>query len=120
MQHKKSGRKFGRIRKVRKAFIKTLLGSLILHEKITTTEARAKELKSKIDRIINKGKKAKDKEKKITVIRELLKSLPEKAAIKVTGEFVNKFDSRNSGYTRIIKLGGRKSDSAKMAVIEFV
>jgi large subunit ribosomal protein L17 len=120
MQHKKSGRKFGRIRKVRKAFIKTLLGSLIIYEKITTTEARAKELKSKIDRLINKGKKAQDKAKKIAVVRELKKYIPEKAISKITGEFIKRFDSRNSGYTRIIKLGGRKSDSAKMAVIEFV
>lgn len=120
MKHKKQGRKFGRVRKVRRAFIKTLLGSLILHEKITTTEARAKELKSLIDRLINKGKKAKDKDKKIAVIRGLKKHLPGKAIDKITGEFINKFDSRSSGYTRIIKLGNRKSDSAKMAVIEFV
>ncbi|MFC1638213.1 bL17 family ribosomal protein [Patescibacteria group bacterium] len=61
MNHKKVGRKFGRVKKQREAMFNTLLGSLIMREKITTTEAKAKEAKSLIDRIVNKAKKATEK-----------------------------------------------------------
>lgn len=97
-----------------------MLGSLIMHEKITTTEAKAKELKGKIDRIINKAKKTKVEQKKISAIRDLKKSLPGIAIKKITGEFLNKFNSRMSGYARVIKLGERKKDGARMAIVEFV
>lgn len=110
-----------RERNQRRALIKTLLGSLILFEKITTTEAKAKEIRPIMDRMIGKAKKIKkNSEAKVAVIRELNNKMPAKATKKIVGEFLNKFDGRNSGYTRIIKLPARKSDSAKMAVIEFV
>jgi len=121
MKHQKSGRKFSRQRNQRRALLKSLLGSFIMHEKITTTLAKAKEIKSMIDKIINQGKIArKDEVKKVAVIRNLKKKLPVKAAEKITGEFVDKFKERKSGYSRIIKKGPRKSDSAKIAIIEFV
>lgn len=120
MKHRKKGRKFSRVRKQRKALLKTLLGSLIMHEKISTTEAKAKEIKSLVDRIITKAKKSKKANRKISIGKDLQKILPEKAVKKITGEFLNKFDARNSGYARVIKLSSRKSDSAKVAVIEFV
>ena len=101
--------------------MKTMLGSLIMQEKITTTEAKAKELKTKIDRIVNKGKKAQDNKFKVAVIRDLNKYLPKMAVKKMVGsEFIGKLESRNSGYVRVIRLGERKGDGAKMAVIEFV
>lgn len=121
MRHQKRGRKFGRIRDQRRALMKTMLGSLIMHQKIETTEAKAKELKNKIDPLINKAKKAGDsKEKKVAVMRYLAKHIPANAAQKLTGDMAKKFDGRGSGYTRVIKLAHRKSDGAKMAVIEFV
>lgn len=120
MRHQKHGRKLGRVKKQRRALMKTMLGSLIMREKISTTEAKAKELKSKIDRIINKARKTKTAEKKLAVIRDLGKELPRIAVQKLTGEFLNKFKSRTSGYARVIKLGARKTDGAKMAIIEFV
>ena len=91
-----------------------------MEEKIKTTEAKAKELKSKIDRIIGKAKAAKDKNRKVAIIRELGKYIPEIAVKKITGDFARKFEKRNSGYARVIKLAPRKSDGAKMAVVEFV
>jgi len=97
-----------------------LLGSLIMHEKITTTEAKAKETKNYIDRIINKAKETKIEDKKVATLRELHKHIPETAIKKLNGLFLEKFESRKSGYTRVIKLAPRKSDSAKMAIIEFV
>lgn len=121
MKHQRKGRKFSRAKNQRRALLKSLLGSLIAHEKITTTEAKAKEVKTMIDRIINQGKIARsDKNKKIAIIRDLNKKLPLKASEKIVGEFSNKFKERKSGYARIIKKGPRKSDSARMAIIEFV
>jgi large subunit ribosomal protein L17 len=121
MRHQKHGRKFGRVRNQRKALFKTMLGSLIMKEKINTTEAKAKELKIKIDRIVNKAKKAQETELKVAVIRDLGKYIPKMAVSKIiTPEFVGKFEKRSSGYCRVIKLAPRKGDGAKMAVIEFV
>lgn len=121
MKHRKVGRKFGREKKLRDAMFKTLLGSFFLHEKIKTTEPKAKEMKIKLDRLINKAKQAADKDKKANVLRELRGYLPVVAIKKMTGEaFLAKVEGRKSGYTRVIKLGARKSDGAKMAVIELV
>ena len=120
MQHLKNGRKFKRDKKQRKAFLKSILGNLVLHEKIKTTEAKAKEVKTLIDKIINKAKLAKVEAKKVAVIRELDKKVPKEAVKKLTGDFINKFSKRNSGYARVTKLALRKSDSARMAIVEFV
>ena len=121
MKHKRIGRKFGRVRRQRKALMSILLGNLILEEKIKTTEEKAKEVKSVIDQIINKAKVArKDEAKKIAIIRGLRKDLSSVVVKKLSGDFVERFENRKSGYSRVIKLEPRKSDSAKMAVIEFV
>jgi len=120
MQHLRKGRKLGRVKNQREAMLKTLLGSLIMYEKIETTEAKAKEIKGMIDKLINKAKKTKIAERKVSVTRDLRNHIPAMATKKLTGEFLDKFSGRTSGYTRIIKLSPRKSDSAKIAVIEFV
>ena len=121
MQHKAKGRKFGRVRKQRKALFKTLIGSFIMREKITTTEAKAKELAPLTDKIINMAKKTKNgKGNKVVIARELQKRIPAMAAKKMSDNFLERFEKRNSGYTRIIKIARRKSDGARMAVIEFV
>lgn len=119
MKHRVKGRKFSRIRKQRKALIKSLAESLIMREKITTTEAKAKELKGIIDKIINKMKKGEDKNK-LAAIRGLSRVISQKSVKKLSGDFLKKFDGRKSGYTRVFKLDRRKGDSAKMAVIEFI
>ncbi len=120
MRHLKKGRKLGREKDQRKALMKTMMGSLVMYEKITTTEAKAKELKTRVDRVINKAKKAKDASSKVTAIRNLDNNIPKMAIKKLLGDFKKKFEDRNSGYTRIIKLAPRKTDGARMAVIEFV
>lgn len=121
MKHLVKGRKFSRIKKQRTALLKTLLGSFIMKEKITTTEAKAKEMKPMVDKLITKIKKiSKDETKKIAILRDIRKELPLMAVKKLSGEFSQKFATRNSGFTRIIKIGQRKSDGASMAVIEFV
>ena len=112
MKHQKKGRIFGRERNQRNALMKTLLGSLIMHEHMATTEAKAKEVKNFIDQLVNKAKVAR--------IRDLRKHIPLMAVKKLMGDFTNRFETRQSGYVRVIKTEARKSDSARMAIIEFV
>jgi large subunit ribosomal protein L17 len=101
--------------------LKTLLGSLIVCERISTTEAKAKELKRLIDPIINKVKKARaDEVVRLSLVRELHALLPKMAADKLNSDFSDRFTARTSGYTRVVKLEARKSDAAEVAIIEFV
>lgn len=121
MKHQSTGRKFSRLKGQRTALLKTLLGSLIVKEKITTTEAKAKELKMKIDKLVTKAKRMRaDETKKVAIVRDLRKHLPLVAVKKLSSDFSKKFEARQSGFTRVIKLGQRKSDGASMAIIEFV
>lgn len=111
-----------RTRNQRRALLKTLFGSLILHEHIQTTEAKAKEVKLHIDQLVNKAKRAQsDETRKVGLIRDLRKRLPLFAVEKLSSpEFVARFSKRGSGYTRVVKLQARKGDGARMAIIEFV
>ena len=120
MQHKNKTKEFGRKASQRKAMYKTMLGSLIMREKIQTTEAKAKELKARIDKVINKAKAENDEKKKLSVRRDLAKYIPEIAIKKITGEFLKKFENKNCGYAKVITLAPRKSDGAAIAVIEFI
>ncbi len=121
MQHLNKTKEFGRTASQRKALWRTMLGSLIMREKIETTEAKAKELKVRIDKIITKAKKHKEEgPQRLAIRRSLKKDIPLVAVEKIMGEFLKKFESRKSGYARVIKLPARKSDNAKIAVIEFV
>lgn len=92
-----------------------------MREKITTTEAKAKEIKNFIDRIVNKAKTAQnDNARKVALIRQLNQDVPAMATKKLLSDFTGRFESRTSGYTRVVKLEPRKSDGARMAIIEFV
>lgn len=116
MKHLKKGRKFGRKKGQRRAFLKTLAHNLALNEKILTTEARAKELKKFMDQLVGYGKK-----ENIHGLRLLLKQLPKSSAYRIYHEIAPRYRDRLGGYTRITKcLKPRKSDGAKMAYIEFV
>jgi large subunit ribosomal protein L17 len=121
MKHRHAGRILSRGRNQRKALIKTLLGSLVLHERITTTEAKAKEAKMFIDQVVNKAKVGRNDEKRrVAIIRELQDEIPAAAVKKLMSDFGARFEGRRSGYTRVVKLDARKSDSAAMAILEFV
>lgn len=121
MKHRKTGRTLGRVRSQRKALMRTMLGSLILHERIETTEAKAKELKPLMDRMITRAKRAaKTEQAKMAVVRILEGEMPQEAIIKLREEILPRVESRTSGYTRVVKLSPRKSDGAAMAIIEFV
>ncbi|HRY52599.1 MAG TPA: 50S ribosomal protein L17 [Candidatus Portnoybacteria bacterium] len=108
-------RKFGRTTDQRRAFLKSLSANLILKGKIKTTEARAKEVRSLVERLISYGKK-----NDLASKRRLLAALPEAAAKKVYKEIAPNFSERHGGYTRITRLGQRMSDGAKMAFIEIL
>jgi len=108
-------RKFGRKCGQRKALLKSLAANLFLHGKIKTTEAKAKELRSFAERLIQKVKK-----NDLVGVRYIAKFLPPVVVKKLAKEIGPKYIDRAGGYTRIIKLGRRKSDSAPVAIIELV
>lgn len=121
MQHRRKGRILSRGVNARRALLKTLLGSLIMREKITTTLAKAREMKDHIDQLVNKGKRAEvDKDRRQAELRLLRQKLSLEATKKISSDFAKRFESRKSGYTRITKLERRQGDGAEMAVIEFV
>ncbi|MDO8522770.1 MAG: 50S ribosomal protein L17 [bacterium] len=116
MKHQKKGRKFGRERNQRRAFMQGLAVALIMKGKIKTTKARAKELRPFIERLITYGKSS----NKTTGSRRINAVLPKVAAKKLMIEIATKYADRKGGYTRIIKIGQRPHDAASMAFIEFV
>ncbi len=115
MKHCKKGRKLNRKRDQRKALLRNLTVSLILKEKIKTTEAKAKELRPFAEKLITKSKKA-----NLATIKNLARVLPAEARKKLIGPIALRFKDRAGGYTRIIKLNPRRTDGAKMAIIELV
>ena len=115
MKKRKKGRKFNRTRDKRKAFLLILVSNFFLREKIKTTESRAKEISGIAEKYITKAKKI-----NLNTRRILLKDFPPKTVKKLEKELGPRYKERNGGYTRIVKLGPRKSDSAKMAIIELV
>lgn len=118
MRHHNTIRKFGRVKKVREALLRLLARALILEGKIKTTEAKAKELRPFVEKLVTKAKNA------TLVSRRLLISrlgAVEKEPVKILIDVIApKYKTRSGGYTRIIKIAPRKSDGSKMAVIEFV
>ncbi len=115
MKHCKKGRKFGLKRDQRKALLNRLADNLILKEKITTTEAKAKEVRPFVEKLITKSKT-----NSLSNIRHLAKYLSTKVLKKIVSEIGPRFKDRNGGYTRITKTGMRKTDGAKMAIIELI
>ncbi len=115
MKKQKTGRKFHRKAPQRQALLQGLARSLILKEKIKTTEAKAKELSSFVERHITKAKTG-----TLHTRRELQKFYSPETAKKLIEEIAPLYKERPGGYTRIIKLGPRKSDGSKMAYIELV
>src|SRR3989344_9220323 len=112
MKHAKKGRKFGRERDQRKALMKSLAFNLVKDEKIKTTEAKAKELRPAIEKIITKAKTDNLANRRLVSNR-----IGQIAAKKIFDKIAPKNKDRNGGYTRIIKMAPRKSDASRMAII---
>jgi len=116
MRHRSKKSTLDRKAAPRRALLKNLAASLVLYEKIKTTEAKAKTMRPMVERLITIGKKG-----GLTAKRTLSAKIPDKNAVKKILEvYVPRYAERKGGYTRIIKLGYRKGDSAKIVQIEFV
>jgi large subunit ribosomal protein L17 len=109
------GRKFKRDKNERKALIKSLMSSLVLQGRIKTTEAKAKAIKGEVDKLITKARK-----ETLLAKRLLEKKLHPKAIEKLIKEVAPRFEDRNGGYTRIVKLERRVGDNAQAVIMEWV
>jgi large subunit ribosomal protein L17 len=116
MRHHNANRKFGRSRDQRRALLTSLALSLIIHGRIKTTEAKAKELRPYIEKLVTKARNT-DLTSIRGVIARLMNREPE--AMKLIKEIAPRFEGVTGGYTRIMKLPPRKSDASPMALIEF-
>ena len=116
MRHQKSGRHFNRDTDARKALMRNLCTSLLESGRITTTEARAKELRRWVERLITTAK-AQDIAARRRVSAEVSK--PE-VVERLFSNLIPRLAERPGGYTRIIKLGPRRSDSTEMVLLELV
>ena len=116
MRHREKGRQLGRNTKHRWALYRSLVTSLLEHERIETTEAKAKEIRGFTDRMITLGK-----EGDLPARRRALSFLRSKAIVsKLFSDVAGRFRERNGGYTRIIKTRRRVGDAAEMVAIELV
>lgn len=117
-------RKLGRLSHQRKAMLRDLATDLIINERITTTEARAKELRRTVEKLITLGKRGDlhARRQAISVLRnEVANTETSQTAVqKLFTDIAPKYQDRNGGYTRIIKTAPRRGDAARMAVIELV
>ena|SRR5258708_2838782 len=117
MRHLKKGKKFGRLRGPRRSFLRNLANDLVRAGKITTTEARAREIRPVVEHLVTIGKK-----QTLSARRLLLSRMHnEKVAMKVYEDLAPRYASRTGGYLRITKMSkARKRDGSRLATIEFV
>jgi large subunit ribosomal protein L17 len=115
MRHQKSGRKLNRSGAHRKALLRNLATALIRHERIRTTDAKAKELRRFADRLVSLGKQA-----TLHARRRAFDRVRDRDAVtKLFEVLAPRFRDRPGGYTRIIKLGLRHGDAAPISLIEW-
>lgn len=117
-------RKLGRLSHQRRAMLRDLATDLILNERITTTEARAKELRRTVEKLITLGKRGDlhARRQAVAILRQKQTNdeMNQTAVQKLFADVAFKYQDRNGGYTRIIKTAPRRGDAARMAVIELV
>ena len=116
MRHLKKGRKLNRSPSHRLAMLRNMATSLLRHDRITTTDAKAKELRRWADWLITLGKDG-----SLHARRRALAFVQDKAVVaRLFSELGPRFQDRNGGYTRIVKVGRRRGDSAPLSVIELI
>ena len=116
MRHAKRGRKLGTDASHTKAMRRSLAAALLANERIKTTETRAKEVRTLVDRIITWGKRGDVHSRRLA-----LAELGDQALVKkVFDDIAPRCKDREGGYTRILKLGPRKGDAAPMVIMELV
>lgn len=116
MRHRIHGRKFGRNTSQRRAMFRQLAISLILNERITTTEAKAKELRSVVEKLVTIAREDSSHTRNIVMSR--LDHQP--SVDRLFSEVAPRYSDQAGGYTRMAKLGVRKGDAAPLVLIEFV
>jgi len=116
MRHGKSGRRLGRTTSHREAMFRNLVTSFLNHEKITTTDAKAKEIRSVAEKMITLGKRG-----DLHSLRQAASYIREKSVVtKLFSTIAPRYKDRSGGYTRIVKLGIRQGDAAPVSLIELV
>ena len=116
MRHRRKGKKLGVNPSHRRALLANMAENLIIHKRIKTTDARAKELRRYIEPLVTKAKKG-----DLNSIRMIAKKIRHKNILDILlNDIAPVYDNRNGGYTRIIKLGFRDNDRASVSLIEFV
>jgi large subunit ribosomal protein L17 len=116
MRHGKAGRRLGRKTSHREAMFRNMVTSLLDHGKITTTDAKAKEIRVVAERMITLGKRA-----DLHSMRLAASVIREKSVVsKLFSTIAPRYKERSGGYTRIIKLGIRQGDAAPVSLIELV
>jgi len=116
MRHRNDHRRLSRSPSHRKAMLRNLVTSLLEHEEVRTTTAKAKEVRRIAERMITLGKDG-----TLAARRRALETLRSKeVASKVFGDLAQRYGARPGGYTRILKLGPRHGDNAEMSIIQLV
>lgn len=115
MRHHNKNRKFGREKNQRNALIKSLARHLVIKGKILTSEAKAREIRPVVEKLVTRGKMATLQNR-----RMLISALGDERTANKLIKTAEGYKSRAGGYLRIVKMGPRKGDAAKMAIIEFV
>jgi len=115
MRHMNQGRKLNRTSAHRKALFRNLVLALLKHERIKTTDAKAKELRHFADRMVTLGKRG-----DLAARRLAFNFMQSRDAVKkLFDEIAPRFKERNGGYTRVVKFGFRRGDAASLSIIEF-
>src|SRR5215813_3612 len=115
MRHLNRGRKLNRTSAHRKALFRNLVLSLVKHERIKTTDAKAKELRRYADRMVTLGKRG-----DVAARRLAFAFMQSRDAVKrLFDEIAPRFKERNGGYTRVVKFGFRRGDAAPLSIVEF-
>ena len=116
MRHQSTKKTLSRKSGPRKALLKNLAQSLILYEKIKTTQAKAKIIKPVVEKLVTRAKKD-----TLHNRREIMRFLPTINAVRKLFEVIGpRYSEHKGGYLRIVKIGERKGDNAKMVILEFV
>jgi large subunit ribosomal protein L17 len=115
--HRIGGRKLGKKTGPRKALFKNLIVAVLRYEQIKTTEAKAKEVRGQVERVITLAKQG-----SLASRRQIVAELPDEPLVidKLINEIAPKYSDRTSGYTRIVRIGPRAGDAAPMVQLELV
>ena len=119
MRHQKKGRKLNRTASHRKALFNNLASSLVIHKKIKTTEAKGKELRTYVERLVTYAKRG-DIHGRRLIQKTISGKRGKEIADILIHDIVPVYKDRHGGYTRLIKLNNRKNDNAPVSLIEFV